>query len=230
MSSLIIFATLIIIFLWAICNCINRNTWQVQPQTARGRRKEEKVPFTFVQNIINKFNGQRQVGDQFAVVVLSNEKELSNIGRMRYRPCDDFNNSLVDSRRTFNPPLDTCENYIVARPGRVRDRFLNRSAHAEEIILLQLKSLLKANRSRRSRAERHDPTFIVLYSWMMPCSTCTRAIIKQSKSLNSKIVVVYTIDWKWMNDDENVINRAHLREAGIMVQKGWYSFPLPPAV
>lgn len=191
------------------------------PLWSRGR---EEVPITFVWNLIDKFNGQRQVGDQFAVLVLSSGR--NNVGRMRFRPCDHSNNPLVDSHHALYPLQDQYENYIAARPDRVLSKFGYRSVHAEELILTEFDSLFSAYR----RVEGCDPTYIVLYSWMMPCSHCTSAIIVQSNNhLNSQIIVVYTIDWTEISEQENDNNRARLRAAGIKVQRVKYNRKLPPA-
>jgi len=94
-SSTIILA-LLLLFLWAVYQCLqisaaavwqclqvavavwkalfgNQTTQRLLPQSGSLVRSREEVPVEFIQNIIDKFNGQRQVGDQFAVVVLSNE-------------------------------------------------------------------------------------------------------------------------------------------------------------
>ena len=187
-----------------------------------GESRGEEVPVTFIQNIIDKFNGQRHVGDQFAVVVLSSERVLNDIGRMRFWPCDYLYNPLVNCHHLFYPPPHQYVNYIVARPER---QFWCRSVHAEEIILSEICSLLWAYR----RAEGRNPTYILFYSWMMPCSNCTSALITLSYNLNSKIVVVYTIDWKGISEEENDENRDWLYAAGIIVERVGYSPPLPPA-
>ena len=187
-----------------------------------GESRGEELPVTFIQNVIDKFNGQRQVGDQFAVVVLSSERVLKDIGRLKFWPCDYLYNPLVNSQYIFYPPPHQYVNYIVARPER---QFWCRSVHAEEIILSEICSLLWAYR----RAEGRNPTYILFYSWMMPCSNCTSAIITLSYNLNSKIVVVYTIDWKGISEEENDENRDWLYAAGIIVERVGYSPPLPPA-
>ena len=128
---------LLIIIIIALIVVILRALW------SRGR---EEVSITFVWNLIDKFNGQRQVGDQFAVLVLSSGRD--NIGRMRFSPCDNSNNPLVDHRHTLYPPQCQYENYIVGRPDRVWSyiRLWYKSVHAEEIILSQFDSLLSAYR------------------------------------------------------------------------------------
>ena len=83
-SSTIILA-LLLLFLWAVYQCLqvvavavwralfgNQTTQRLLPQSGSLVRSREEVPVAFIQNVIDKFNGQRQVGDQFAVVVLSN--------------------------------------------------------------------------------------------------------------------------------------------------------------
>ena len=237
-SSTIILA-LLLLFLWAVYQCLqvvavavwralfgNQTTQRLLPQSGSLVRSREEVPVAFIQNVIDKFNGQRQVGDQFAVVVLSRERELRHIGRTKFQPCDNSNNPLVDRRHTLYPPQCQYKNYIVGRPDRVWSyiRLWYKSVHAEEIILSQFDSLLSAYR----RAEECDPTYIILYSWMMPCSDCTSAIIALSNShLNLQTVVVYTIDWKEISREENETNRARLRAAGIIVQRVGYDRRLP---
>jgi len=183
----------------------------------------EEVPVRFVQNIIDKFNGQRQVGDQFAVVVLSSERVLKDIGRMTFWPCDYLYNPLVNCHHIFYPPRHQYENYIVGCPVR---QFWYRSVHAEEIILSEIDSLLWAYR----RAEGRGPTYILLYSWMMPCSNCTSAIVTLNDCLSSQIAVVYTIDWKGVASEEEYDgNQDWLYAAGIIVERVRYSSLLPPA-
>ena len=110
-SSTIILA-LLLLFLWAVYQCLqivavavwrclqvvavavwralfgNQTTQRLLPQSGSLVRSREEVPVAFIQNVIDKFNGQRQVGDQFAVVVLSRERELRHIGRTKFQPCD----------------------------------------------------------------------------------------------------------------------------------------------
>ena len=221
---------------FAYCNqpagvCASHSHYALQMQQqglagswSTGGLRAEEVPIGFIQTIIDKFNGQREVGDQFAVVVLSRERELRDFGRMTFRPCDHTHNPFVNCQHIFYPPRQHYGNYVVARPGR---RFWYESVHAEMIILSEMDSLLEAYR----RAEGCDPTYILLYSWMMPCSECTSAIItlRGSLSMNSQIVVAYTIDWKGISEEENDYNRDWLYAAGIIVQKVEYDFVLPPA-
>ena len=165
--------------------------------------------------IIPNFHKQREEGDQFAVLII--EASLRNIV---FQPCDNTGRPHVDRDHPFYPPTYQCVNYIAARPHKA----MGFTIHTEKILMQQLESLW-ANYRKNFHAY---PNHIILYSWMMPCSHCTQAIIgKMSKYTSTGKVVAYTINWKGIPEDENENNRTCLQQAGIHVIRVRYSQCLP---
>ena len=105
-------------------------------------------------------------------------------------------------------------NYIVAHP----DHTQHPTVHAEMILLQRFQTL------------RNKYPTMILYSWMMPCSGCTNALIQslENYTCGSDVVIVYTIDWKGESAHNNQKNRKNLRQAGIQVYQVRYHLTLPP--
>ena len=74
------------------------------------------------------------------------------------------------------------------------------------------------------------PQSIVLYSWLMPCSTCTNVIVNAfRKTTNAdSVIVAYTADYKAETPYNNKRNRQNLTKANITVIRVKYNHPLPP--
>ena len=128
------------------------------------------------------------------------------------------------SRQLVNPSVPSFPdrdthlgNYIVARPDHNVTQ--SRHVHAEKILLDRLLRL-------EALKDEYDPT-IVLYSWMMPCTGCTNALIQSLRNHRSNVIIVYTIDWKGVDLDTNQQNRQRLCRAGIQVYQVDYNLRLP---
>ena len=76
---------------------------------------------------------------------------------------DTSNGQLVNSIKSFHPDSSNLVNYIVARPDHMD--------HAE-VVLLDRFNELQQKFGRR-------PSLILIFSWLMPCSECTEAIINR---------------------------------------------------
>ena len=116
-------------------------------------------------------------------------------------------------------------NYIVARPYGYRSSSRNKNKkekkkHAEE-FLLDKKDILISNYTQH----HGKPQLIVLYSWLMPCFSCTTRIINAFKNNSTKVIVAYSShsqakDMKW--------DKKRLEQASITVIRVKYNHPLPP--
>ena len=137
------------------------------------RRSQAPEFYDFIQNVIHLFNGQRQEGDEFAVLIFTAESTLSRMGRIQFR-APGHTTYLVDKTYSYFP-RHNLKNYLVARPdGGGRH-------HCEKILLNQEYQLWDAY------TEDHPtgPKCIILYSWLLPCSECTSKIINLSYSYPS---------------------------------------------
>lgn len=118
-------------------------------------------------------------------------------------------------------------NYIVARVDRPdQDQSLLNpvpSTHAEKTLLNRFNTL------KDGFPESENISTVLFYSWLMPCSGCTKYLIQKFKESNYDIVVVYNNDWtKAISDEVNEENRSLLRGAGINVYQVRYQAILPP--
>lgn len=176
--------------------------------------------FRFIEGvIIERFNDQRENNYQFAVVLLT-PHELISIRKTKIQPLEhkELNQDrYTDSKLPFFPPgSEVFSNYIVARPHERK--------HAEEILLDNFAVLWKKFNEYYTEVEENcgKPRYIILYSWLMPCSTCVKAIIDTLSHYNSaRVIVAYTLDWFLEQNNER--NRAVLKSKGITVQKVPYN-------
>ena len=108
-------------------------------------------------------------------------------------------------------------NYIVARPEQTSFP----SLHAEKVLLNRFNVL-------KDRYPKSLPVSTVLfYSWLMPCSGCTKTLIQKFSKSGYNVVVVYNSDWKAVEEDSNEENRNSLRRVGIEVYQIRYNRMLP---
>lgn len=182
--------------------------------------------FRFIEGvIIERFNDQRENNYQFAVVLLT-PHELISIRKTKIQPLEhkELNQDrYTDSKLPFFPPgSELFSNYVVARP--------HEGKHAEEILLENFAVLwMKFNEYYAKKVEKNcgEPRYIILYSWLMPCSTCVKAIIDSLSHYNSaRVIIAYTLDWVLEQNNER--NRAVLKSKGITVQKVPYNKVLQP--
>lgn len=168
---------------------------------------------SFIQKrVIPNFRSQCQEGEHsFSVLILSNITSVQDIERVKFRQVTFNGMPLVDSKRTMYPKPYRYENYIVARPDQ--------SEHPEAMIMKEVPALVKAYGSKERCYIRNPvPKFGLLYSWTMPCSVCTKLIVKSlSKVCSEKVVLAYTRSNE--TEKESVVRDSHriLTSSGFMV-------------
>jgi deoxycytidylate deaminase len=124
---------------------------------------------------------------------------------------------LVDNSFVSFPTDDDLVNYIVARP----DQRYSPPLHTEEILLSRFDAL-------KNRFPGSPISTVLIYSWLMPCSGCTKLLIQKFKNCPCKVIVAYNSDWtKAISDEDNQENRNLLRGAGIDVYQIRYKSILP---
>ena len=164
----------------------------------------------FVQTrVIPYFHQQRLVGEQFAVLLVTSS--TASIKWTRFKPSNwwPWGQPLTDSSQSTYPPRAQISNYVVARPED--------GNHAERLLLDNLNTVLPMY---------DPPPRVILYTWTMPCTGCTMAIVR---ALGNKknVALVYTMDKKEINDGENERNRNKLVKSGIQVIHAKYEPGLP---
>ena len=187
-----------------------------------------------VHKVISVFHRQRQEGYQFAVLLITAESNLlmNTIGDIEFHPCDPKHGTpFVNNKYPDFPPFNDRVNYIVARP--------HKKQHCEMIILNQAHYLWRdyiRMVSRTSVRQSRDKRCIILYSWFLPCSSCTNEILNYYSGYkcffkNSPIpmIVVFTAKWHKVKKSNNRKNIERMKQAGIIVKKVKYPHRLPPA-
>ena len=202
----------------------------VIPNVQKSKRSLAPFPdnfHNFINNrIIPSFKNQRATGQyQFAVLVLLSEDDLKDISHMSFTPSNYLDQPLVDKDYTSMPRHDSASygNYIVARPR-------HNNWHSEEEIFSGGNSVkLMAGSPFRhlwdAYVDHHngdDPKCILLYSWNLPCSRCTKVIIKSLKDWPynvTNVIVAHTTYWKLSeSSDEHRENEDKLKKENINVK------------
>ena len=191
----------------------------------RPRYQPQRNFLSNMKTVIRKFKDQRrQEQHQFAVLffVPQEIKVLEDIyidqNFTFWNKCRDHH--LCNYEATFWPEIDKFYNYMVSRH--------NDSNHAEEIILDQFLEMW----DRFLRLKRmKKPSFVILYSWLMLCSRCTKKLIDlmEDRFKPTQFVVVYTVR-VWLREKEHVAeeSREKLLSVGINVYHIPYEEYLPP--
>ena len=175
-----------------------------------------------INKVIKVFHRQRQERDQFAVLIFTEESNLSRMGETKFQPCDPrawCNTPLVNNAYPYFP-RGNLGNYLVARPDRGR--------HCERIIFCQIRLLQNAYR----RVHPGGPNCIILYSWLLPCSGCTNEILCYYSNISAprpKMVVAYTVRWCEVTEAENQRNIERMEQAEIIVKNIKHPRRLPSA-
>lgn len=168
----------------------------------------------FIQKrLIPSFHSQCQDGEHnFAVLVLSTITSVHDIESVKFRQVTFNGMPLVDPRRITYPQSYRYENYVVSRPDG--------SDHPEAMIMRQVPALIKAYKMKeRCYIRNPTPKFGVLYSSTMPCSACTKLIIK---SLSGVCAVGVILAYTHRNEEKgSLIRKSHqmLTSAGFVVVK-----------
>ena len=190
-------------------NMVPEGLQRVHPQAGQVIPHEFRE---FMKKVISLFHGQRLQGDQFAVLLFTTESRLNRMGEMQFQPRD----PLVNNRYPYFP-RDNLGNYIVARPDE--------GDHCEKIIFHQRRLLHNAYRNV-------NPKCIILYSWILPCTGCTNEILRYYRNISPprpKMIVIFTVHWDELTDEENERNIDRMRQAEIIVERVRYFPGLPPA-
>ena len=182
--------------------------------------------------MIEKLNWQRNDldRDQFAALILS-DKDLYNINDVclgkgirntRYvcscihaqsHTTETTSNQLVNPSERFHPDTSNLVNYMVAHP-------FERGKHAEVILLERFNDLL--------RNFGEEPSLILIFSWLMPCVECTKAIVTfKRRNVNHRVIVVFRSNYPLYSEEVNEENRKKLIKGDIEVYHVTYKSNLP---
>ena len=187
-----------------------------------------------VHKVISVFHRQRQEGYQFAVLLITAESNLlmNTMDDIEFHPCDPQHGTpLVNNKYPDFPPFNDRVNYIVTRPHEKK--------HCEMIMLSQAHDLWRDYGrmvSRTSVRQSRGRPCIILYSWFLPCSSCTNQILKYYsvfkqifKNSPPPMIVVFTANLHNVKKSNNRKNIERMKQAGIIVKKVKYPHRLPPA-
>lgn len=187
-----------------------------------------------VHKVISVFHRQRQEGYQFAVLLITAESNLlmNTMDDIEFHPCDPQHGTpLVNNEYPDFPPINDRVNYIVTRPHEKK--------HCEMIMLRQAHDLWRDYGrmvSRTSVRQSRGRPCIILYSWFLPCSSCTDKILsyysvfKQIfKNSLPPMIVVFTANLHKKKKSNNRKNIERMKQAGIIVKKVKYPHRLLPA-
>ena len=146
-------------------------------------------------DMIVKFEKQRQVKFQFFVVVLASEDDLKNLGGLTFHPHDTSSPRLplVDNQKLTMPSATEYGNYIVAR-------FESCEYHSEEVVFGPKYnnpfSQLWSAYTNRNGGNR--PKAVLMYSWNFPCGRCTKLITKilgEERYSGTSVMLAYSRVW-----------------------------------
>ena len=185
-----------------------------ESEQSLSKRQREAIKRFIVREVIPRAEGQKTSWQHVTLILLA-QSETENLLTFQFKPSK--NATLpIDSGKPFIPQKHEFNNYIVARPDQ--NIFSN---HAEKIILDEFEDLLEAFR----RKNKEHPSSIILYSWIMPCTTCTINIIHTLANRGFKVIVAYTIHYRYdiESKEQQEANRERLKQAGVMVQHIYYN-------
>ena len=172
----------------------------------------------FTKNLIPTFESQR-LNSQFATIILCSQKDLeSQLTEVKFSPSNQFDNPILDSNKKWMPQdVREYDNYLASRPSA------DRRTHAERFLLENLDNLFYAFNYKH----KETPSIILLYTWITPCSNCTKLIKDKLCAPPYKRipkVVVYTTNTRVRGDTVEDVEEAKesLRKAGIRVQRVWH--------
>ena len=167
----------------------------------------EKESEKFVYNKLkDKAKGQTEY-KQYAAIVLFPEDDEEKF--VFHPPVE------TDPNKLFVPLEKEFNNYIMARPNK-RHRG---TEHAEKIIMRNFESL---KRKFKNNNNNNDPAKIILYTEIMSCSDCTKAIISGLSELAEREVRIeffYTLPYDTEEEDTQTGNRKCLKDNNIIVKQ-----------
>ncbi len=159
--------------------------------------------------MIPKIENQRN-NWQFASLMLRGECETQN-QQFMYKPHHGGDPYVNDSKE-FSPPVERFNNYIIARPSSQT----HGQKHAEKVILDNFKTLWRAYMSENSNQK---PASVVLYSWIMPCVTCTSNIIETLSKLGVPVHIAYTITYHREIEQQRQNSVRRIEESGMVIDQ-----------
>lgn len=183
-----------------------------------GHVNQNGVPMVFhnfiQRRLIPTFRSQCQDRDyRFSVLVLSDITSVQDIEKVKFKQITFNGMPLVDPRKIMYPPSYRYENFIVARPSE--------SEHPEAMIMKEIPALVKAyGLNERCHIRSPTPKFVLLYSWTMPCSACSKLIVKSlSRVCIKRVMLAYS--QKNEAEKDSVVRESHqiLTSAGFVVVK-----------
>lgn len=119
---------------------------------------------------------------------------------------DSKSTKFTDPSQASYPDDNSLGNYIVAR----RDA---KDEHAEKFLLDRFEALKNTYRGNNGC----QPSFILIYSWCMPCGACAGAIagLKKRMSKEIEVIVVYKTGY----DSKDPKSQKKLLNEGINLYK-----------
>ena len=211
-GTMVLLWIIFVVIIGALCWCLVKLCQQLRPHNMvpEGLQRVHSqagqvIPRQFnefIKNVISLFRGQRLQGDQFAVLIFTAESRLNRMGELQFQP----SYPLVNNRYPYFP-RDNLGNYIVARPDG--------GHHCEAIIFHQRRLLQDIYRNV-------NPRCIILYSWILPCTGCTNEILRYYRNISPprpKMIVIFTVHWDGLTDEENERNIDWMRQAEIIVER-----------
>ena len=233
------------LFICILCCITFFVTWFILSRPYQSERHEvhqHKQPpprqfYSFIRSqVITPFQWQRKEGRHFAVLFLVGEKDLKQIWRTEFSPKDHSGNVLVDNGSHIFPQRGHYKNYIAARPSMSLSS--GDDIHTEPVLLQELPQLWgiymkgsQLNSSKNSNLHLKNchlrekyPSYIVLYSWLFPCSNCTDVIISTMTQYPynlAEVIVAYTKPW-WREAKHTEKNKRRMEERGLRVVKVYY--------
>ena len=227
MFVLLVLLVLLVLFLWlGLKKKFGRFFRQISGKS-RVEANADSLPSNFhdfIQTVVDKFHSQRIEQYQFAVMFL-----MSNKDSHAFKFINKGDIALTNNEEAMWPPDEEIANYIVARVNR--ETHPGTSIHSEESLINRTAKLFESYQN----AFHSQPSFLVLFSWLMPCKHCTSRFIHMvyenpacAATLRpTQVIVAYVCDY-WKEDLQVAReSRTKLREKGAVVVKVPYDKELP---
>ena len=190
---------------------------QGQPLHAKELTEATLVDFISKQ-VVPVFQKQREKA-QFATIILCSKEDCNDdLKAIKYSPSNWQGEPKLDSKQPGMPAkYSDFDNYIAARP--------HEGFHAEHFLISQLDYLYTSFTIKHNEA----PSYIILYTWITPCSSCAQMILdklSQPPYRDIPRLVAYTTNSHEEGDDIKGARRR-LMEAGITVLHTPLAAPTP---
>ena len=156
-----------------------------------------------------------QGNQQFAVAILQPGKAWM---RFLYDPSvkNDGEKPIINANNPLSPPgANNLGNYLAARP--------NMGVHSETQILQHIDDLYNGYVQMRKSKVPTKPQALLLYSWIVPCKTCTDALYdkltkdSKFKSIPIKVIAFTTLGGCSSSNCDVNYTRQKFKNSGIEV-------------